>query len=394
MSYKTFQYRAYTNKAGYARIDQLLRLCAMLYNAALEERMGAYRKHGKSITKFDQFKSLTEIRRDDPDGCGAVAVVVLRGVLVRLDRAMQRFFERVKSGDKPGFPRFKSSRRWQTIELSEVSSSMLKSKRGGTAIQVKGLPLISIREKALPNIEQLRALSVTRRGRRLYVNPTYEVEIEALAATGKVVGIDLGVSDRLVCSDATVYARRTVDEGQLKKIQRRMARKKKGSSRYRKLTATLANVHQRERIRNRNECHRITTQVVSNNDVIVMEDLKIRNMTASAKGTKDAPGKNVRQKAGLNREVLKQSWGRIQTQMVYKAENAGRLVLKVDPRYSSQTCSVCLVVDESNRQGKRYCCSRCGHQMDADLNASINVLTQGVAAIPGGIDPGAVAIAA
>lgn len=127
MSYKTFQYRAYTDKAGYARIDQLLRLCSVRYNAALEERSGAYRKQGKSITKFDQLKSLTEIRRDDPDGCGAVALVVLRGVLVRLDRAMQRFFERVKSDEKPGFPRFKSYRRWHTIELSEASPSMLSA---------------------------------------------------------------------------------------------------------------------------------------------------------------------------------------------------------------------------------------------------------------------------
>lgn len=254
--------------------------------------------------------------------------------------------------------------------------------------------MITIRENISADKVQLKVLSLTRRGRRLYVNLTVEVEREVLAPTGQVVGIDLGVSERLVCSDAKTYERRVGEDAKIKQLQRRLARQKKGSLRHRKLKATLANGHQREPITNRNECHRMTTEVVRSNDVIVMEDIKILNMTASASGTEDAPGENVRQKAGLNREILKQSWGMIQTQIGYKAENAGRLVLKVDPRYSSQTCSGCLVVEASNKPGKRYCCSGCGQDMDADLNASINLLTQGLATMPGGIVPGAVAITA
>ena len=246
----------------------------------------------------------------------------------------------------------------------------------------------------MPIVEHLKSLSVTRKSRRLYVNLTYEVEPERLGLTGKVVGIDLGVSERLVCSDGHVYAKRHGNDDAIRKVQRRMARCKKGSRRYRQLRGVLVNLHQRERVRNTNACHRITTEVVKTNDVIVMEDLKIQNMTATAKGTKDAPGVKVRQKSGLNREVRKQTWGMLQTQIAYKAANAGRQVVKVDPRYSSQSCSKCSVVEASSREGKRYCCKSCGHQMDADLNASINILTKGLAAIPGGIVPGAVAIAA
>ena len=394
MSYKTFQFRAYATKAGYTRIDRLLLLSAILYNAALEERVSAYRNKGLSISRFDQFKSLTQVRRDDPQNFGSVAVAVFRGPLVRLDRAMKRFFERVKNGEKPGFPRFKSSRRWHTLELSHVSTSVLKTNHANTVVKIKGLPSIWIRETALPKVERLKSLSVTRKSRRLYVNLTYEIEPERLASTGKVVGIDLGVSERLVCSDGQVYARHHGNDDAVKKVQRRMARCKKGSRRYRQLRGVLVNLHQRERVRNRNVCLRITTEVVKTNDVIVMEDLKIQNMTATAKGTKEAPGVKVRQKSGLNREVRKQTWGILQTQIAYKAANAGRQVVKVDPRYSSQSCSKCSVVEASSREGKRYCCKSCGHQMDADLNASINILTKGLAAIPGGNVPGAVAIAA
>ena len=103
MSYKTFQFRAYATKAGYTRIDRLLHLSANLYNAALEERVSAYRNKGLSISRFDQFKSLTQVRRDDPENFGSVETAVFRGPLVRLDRAMKRFFERVKMVKNPAF---------------------------------------------------------------------------------------------------------------------------------------------------------------------------------------------------------------------------------------------------------------------------------------------------
>ena len=122
-----------------------------------------------------------------------------------------------------------------------------------------------------------------------------------------------------------------------------------------------------------------------------MEDLKIMNMKKSAKGTIENPGKQVKAKSGLNRAISRL----LQLQMAYKAEEAGRLFLKIDPRHTSPSCSVCGAVDPRSRRGKqRYGCMSCGQVMDADWNASTNLLNRGLATGPGGSIPGAVARAA
>ena len=114
--------------------------------------------------------------------------------------------------------------------------------------------------------------------------------------------------------------------------------------------------------------------------MIVAEDLVIKNMTRSAKGTMEEPGKNVSAKSGLNRSINDQTWGMILTQLAYKAEWAGREFVKVDPKRTSQTCSVCGVVDGTHRTGKDYDCSGCGLQLDADINAARVILQRGLAA--------------
>ena len=111
---------------------------------------------------------------------------------------------------------------------------------------------------------------------------------------------------------------------------------------------------------------------------MAVEALRIRNMTASAKGTVEAPGKNVRAKAGLNRSILEQRWGIMLSQLRYKAEWAGAKVVEVDPSYTSQTCSNCGVVCRANRRGKLYSCSTCGVRLDADVNAAVNILRRGL----------------
>ena len=126
MTHHTYQLRGYTTSTGYDLLDAVLRQCAVLYNAALEEWKGAYKQAGVSRTYYDQTKEFTLVRQDDPDMWGALSLHIGRGVLRRLDRARQAFFRRVKTGDVPGYPRFKSGRHWNTIELSDVSAAMVK----------------------------------------------------------------------------------------------------------------------------------------------------------------------------------------------------------------------------------------------------------------------------
>ena len=388
---KTYQIRAYTNSAGYNKIDVVLRNCAQLYNAALEEWKSAYRhkEHSLSVnrTQFDQFNELTGIRKDDPEFWGSLSVQIPRGVLVRLDRARRAFFKRVQNGETPGYPRFKAGPRWRTIEIAESSGSMVRKQGRGYVVRIKGLPILKLRKSMeLPSSEKLKGLMISRRGRRLWVNLTYRVEKEALPLSSSSVGIDMGVADRLSLSTGERIERRRKPNEKINRAQQRLSRCLKGSRRWRQRRVVLANIQDRERIRNRNECHRITTDLIMRFGIIVLEDLAIRNMTASASGTIEQPGTNVAQKTGLNRAITEQTWGMIRQQLTYKAEWAGRQLVVVDPRYTSQTCSGCGVVSGSQRRGKEYKCASCGMLMDADVNAAINILNIGLA---GGNSPAA-----
>lgn len=155
-------------------------------------------------------------------------------------------------------------------------------------------------------------------------------------------------------------------------LQQSVSRKQKGSNSRRKVVKTLARARFRERIRNRNECHRITTDIVRRFGHIAVEALTISNMVRSAKGTIAQPGVNVAAKSGLNREIQTQTWGLIREQLRYKAAWAGREFVEVDPKYTSQLCSRCGLNGE--RKDKRFSCANCGLRWDADNNAAVNVM--------------------
>ena len=326
-------------------------------------------------------KELTGIREDDPEFWGSLSLQIPRGVLVRLERARQSFFRRVRDGVTPGFPRFKSRRRWRTIEIAEPSRYMVRKPGKHLVVRIKGLPSLKLKKWLdLPPAEDLRALTITKRGRRLWVNLTYAIEHAPLHSDNNAVGIDMGVMDRLTLSTGESITRRNKPNKKLVRAQQRLSRCRKGSRRWKQRKSILSNAQDRERIRNRNACHRITTDITRRFSVIAAEGLAIRNMTASAAGTLDEPGTNVAQKAGLNRAIREQTWGIIRQQLAYKAEWAGRQLVVVDPRHTSQTCSRCGLKDAANRDGKDYKCSSCGAEMDADVNAAINILHRGLAA--------------
>ena len=279
---------------------------------------------------------------------GALSLQVARGVLRRLDRARQGFFRRVKAGEKPGYPRFKSSRRWHTIELAEVTGAMVRKQDERYTVRVKGLPVIRLRKGVeLGPSENLKGLSITKRGRRLFVNLTYVEERQPLHSSDTAVGIDLGVSDRLALSTGERIGRRRKPNSKLRRAQQRLLLCTKGSRRWKRRRAILSNQQHRDRVRNRNACHEMTTELVRRFGLIAMEDLNTKNMSASAKGTAECPG---------------------------------RQLVVVDPAYTSQTCSCCGNVDGDARAGKRYSCALCGLEMDADVNASSNILHGALAA--------------
>ncbi len=382
-----YQERAYLRRNGHQALDEAFRECARLYNAALEHWQTAW-KHGHSVSLYEQYRELTDIRHDDAYWSG-LSVEIGRGVLRRLDRARQAFYRRCKSVEQPGYPRFRSSRRWKTIEIAQPSTSMVTNRCGKWVVKVKGLPILVIKpQRELPTPAHLKTLTITRKPTGVYVSLGYEVEREALPKTSQAVGLDMGVRSRIAFSDGSFADRRQPVNDKVATLQRRIARCRRGSGSQRKLYRQLARLRHRESVRNRNKCHRITTEIVRNHDLIAVEGLRIRDMTRSARGTVERPGRNVAAKAGLNRSITEQSWGIIISQLDYKTQWYGREFVKVDPRHTSQICSSCGVVASENRQYKIYNCGSCGLRIDADTNAALNILRRGLSATGVGMSPG------
>ncbi|MDE0611455.1 MAG: transposase [Gammaproteobacteria bacterium] len=222
-----------------------------------------------------------------------------------------------------------------------------------------------------------------------YAYLVYEVEAQAsLPHSIREVGIDRNVSEGnwAVLSDGTKHSGPdlALKVARRKRYQRRMARQVKGSNRRKITKVRLQKAYQAERFARLNWAHHVSKGIASEYDVAYVEKLNIRGMTRSARGTKQKPGKNVKQKSGLNRQILVSAWGTLELCLNYKLE-----VRRVNPAYSSQTCHQCGHVDPENRKGTKFKCTACGHADDADVNAALNIMAFGNgAAGRGGGDTG------
>ena len=385
-----YQFRASTNREGYQRLDDVLAMHCTLYNAALQNRRDAWKMKRESIFYGGQSKELTAIRQDDPEWA-AQHRRLATGTLKRVDLAFQAFFRRVKQGQTPGFPRFKPRQRFKTLETWGIEPAMLRvyPDQDKAAVTVKGLPRLEIRLKGreLPPPAQLTTLRITREGRRCTVSLGFREVKEPLPATEAVVGLDMrmGVA-RVVTSDGTYWERRNTDARRIKRLQRKVSRAVKGSNTRRKKVRSLANAHRAQRVSNHQAVHRFTSRIVQDHDVIAVEDLDIKAITVSGRGTVDEPGELVKLKAGRNRRALSQTWGKIRQQLAYKAEWAGRQFVEVDPAYTSRVCSQCAAVRAGPPLTPTFRCGACGFVGATAHNAAINILRRGLLALgEGGI---------
>ena len=352
----------------------MLDVTRQLYNAALEHRRDAYRKARISIRAGVQHRELTEIRAED----GRVAAVYREcedGALHRLDLAMKAFFRRCKRGETAGFPRFRSRSRWETIDFPHGNRA-LKLNEGQSKVYVPGVGVVRLRKgRAIP---QFGRAMITRRAGRWYATFEYEAVVQPLPTVGRVVGIDRGIALLAATSDGETYAlpgTLAVRRHAGRVAQRRVSRRKRGGKNRRKAVRLLQRAHERVAHARRDALHKISRSLVDKYDTIVIERLAIGNMTRSAKGTLDAPGRNVRQKAGLNREILNAGWGILRQLIVQKAESAARTIVEVDPRYTSQECAACGVCDAGSRRSQAtFVCVSCGHVANADSNAARVIL--------------------
>ncbi|MBG0824326.1 transposase [Planomonospora sp. ID91781] len=358
-----------------------------LYNAALEHRRTAYRKAGVTVRYGDQSADLKHVRADDPGGQGRWSFSSQQATLRRLDKAFAAFFDRVKAGRTPGFPRFKGRGRFDTVTWPKDGDGCRWDSQpehpSATFVRLQGVGHVRVHRHRLVK-GRVKTISVQREGSRWYVILSCdEVPAQPLPATGAAAGIDLGIASLVTTSDGGHIANPrhlAASADRLAAAQRDLAHKQRGSRRRRKAVARVAALHAQVRRQRLDHAHKTALALVRDYDLIVHEALKVANMTRSASGTAEQPGRNVAAKSGLNRSILDAGWGVFLTVLADKAESAGRELIAVEPRNTSRTCSRCGHCAKENRLTQAaFACTACGHAAHADVNAAVNILRAGLA---------------
>lgn len=305
-------------------------------------------------------------------------------VLRRLDEAYRRFFAAAKAGlaggrGRTGAPEFKKRGDKPGIRFPDPKQFSMDAANG--RIKLPKLGWVRLR-MSQPVDGVLRNVSITREGSKWFASIQVETS-QTVPALGlaPTLGIDLGLAAFVATSDGALVAPLLAlakQQQRLKRYQRSVARKSKGSANRKKAVVRLGNLHRRIAHQRNDWLHKLTTGLADQHPVIALEDLRISNMSASAKGTAEAPGKNVRAKAGLNRGILDAAWGEFTRQLTYKLQWRGGQVILVNPAYTSRTCRICGHESAENRKTQSvFSCVACGHTENADVHAAKNILAVG-----------------
>jgi putative transposase len=375
--------RLYPTCAQERALFTMLRVTRELYNALLMQRRDAWTTRRVSVTSREQYAQLTELREGDPRFAGVYRECE-DAVLHRLDLAFAAFFRRLKRGETRGYPRFKPAARWNQLEFPHGDRA-LKFESAQGRLRVPGAGAVRLRKgRTVPEFG--RAFLVTKNGRWYAVFEAHRTPAP-LPATGCSVGVDRGIRVLAALSDGTTIEnlrpgsrRRAVVERHQRALDAATHKDAAGRVLNRRdhtrmaAARRLARAKEREANARRDWLHQVSREIVGRFDRIALETLNVLRMTRSAKGTKEKPGTNVAQKAGLNRALLDAGFGMLATLIREKAAYAARTVIEVDARYSSQTCAACGHVCKESREGPRFACVRCGHTADADANAARVIL--------------------
>ncbi|MFJ6017231.1 RNA-guided endonuclease InsQ/TnpB family protein [Streptomyces sp. NPDC092952] len=368
-----------------------------LCNGALQERRDAYRHVSKtSVTYGQQSAQLKEIRAFDPERQGRWSFSSQQATLRRLDKAFQAFFHRIKSGDAPGYPRFRGVSWFGTVEFPRDGDGCRWDSTPHdpvTRVRFRSVGHIKVNQHR-PVVGKVKTVSVKREGKRWYVILTTEQpQPEPLPETGSVVGIDMGIASFLTTShgghvENPRHARKVA--AKLEAAQRKVSRfgrvrRDKRSANHQRAVQRVAGLYRKVRRQRLDHAHKTALDLVRRHDFIAHEDLKIRNMikTPAPKPDPEQPGgflpNGAGAKAGLNRSITDAGWGVFLTILTAKAASAGREVIAVDPRNTSLQCPECGHTAKGNRptQEKFHCVS-CGHQAHADRVGALNVLRAGL----------------
>jgi putative transposase len=393
-STRNILYRIYPSKKQTQKLSQWLELHRELYNATLQERIEAYKMQRESINYNTQQNYLPQLKKDLPE-LVELGSQALQETIRRVDRAYKAFFRRIKHGETPGFPRYKSKNRFNSFTYPApagwdiINNTKLK-------IKISKLGLLKTRGKsrfAITNCER-RCLTIKRKNNKWYAVITVRVNNSLLKRKTNIkqmaVGIDMGCKSLAVLSDSNKidnpkYLK--LNKNKLLEIQRKLSKQVKFSNNWYKTKNKLSKLHEKIANQRKDFLHKTSAKLVTSYSIIGIEHkLDVKKMTKSARGTINNHGKDVlpmanilnkvqsvKQKASLNRSILEASINIFTSMLKYKAEEAGTVIIEVNKKNTSRECSVCHSYNLVTLADRVYNCSNCGLSIDRDLNAARNI---------------------
>src|ERR1700741_813411 len=356
MARKTFQFRLYPNRQQREKLTATLEVCRELYNAGLQERIEAWKRR-TPVRVFDQINQLPDIKAVRPDVAGVFSQV-LQDTLRRLDKTYQAFFGRVKRGQKAGFPLFKGRNRYDSFTYPQ-SGFELKGR-----LQLSKIGNVKIKQHR--DIEgHIKTLTIRREAGNWYACFSVEYEPKHLPENGDAIGLDMGLENFATRSDSKPIPNHKFyqqAQAKLRRAQRKVARpKNKKSKRRRKAILLLQKAHQHVANQRKDFQHQEAYKLVRDFGTIIVEDLNVKGLSGGR----------------LSKSVHDVGWSSFIALLRYKAENAGRQLIEVDPRYTSQECPQCHAIEKKRLSERVHRCD-CGLTMGRDHAAALVILRRGL----------------
>ncbi len=366
----SYKFRLYPNREQENIIARTFGCCRFVFNHYLALRKETYEQTGETLNYYACAKDMTGLKQqEETQWLKEVDATALQSSLRDLDGAYQHFFRRVKKGEKPGYPRFKSKHHHKQSYKSKCVGSNIKVLDG--AVQLPKLGKVKCRVSRTVQGRILSATVSRSASGKYYVSLCCRLdqELPVLPQTGNAVGLDVGIKSFAVSSDGSEYPNPKYlqrSEKKLARLQRQLSRKTKGGSNWEKARLQVARLHEHIANQRRDMQHKLSTKIVRQNDVICIEDLAPKNMVQNHK---------------LAKAISDASWGEFRRQLTYKAEWHGKQLVVVDRFYpSSQLCSACGAQWPGTKDLKvrRWVCPKCGAVLDRDTNAAVNILHEGM----------------
>jgi len=372
---KVVKVRLYPNKEEQKAINQHFGSCRLVYNLFLDAKIKAY-KCGENLSAYELKKRLVPMKKvEETEFLKEIDSTALQNSVLKIDIAYKNFFRRVKNGEGIGFPKFKSKH--NSKQTYQTSTAKIKENK----LYLPKIGSIKTKFHRGQIIGKIKTITISKEANQYYASINYEDEIQEIIGknNGKTIGIDVGVKVFAYTSDKKAInplKEHKLDEDIKKmiKAQKVLSRRKKGSKNRIKAKIKLSKKHLKIKNKRNDFLHK-TSHKLSENQTIKVEDLKIKNMSKQAKGSIENPNMRSSAKSGLNRVILEQSWGKFFELLDYKLKRNNGKLIKVNPKYTSQTCSSCGHISKENRLTQsKFKCIKCNFSLNADYNASINIL--------------------